>query len=52
MQIPCPHCGKPINPAALLAHLSAGKHKTYSEEERRRRREWCAEMRKRKADRR
>jgi hypothetical protein len=31
---PCPHCGKPINPAALLGARSKGKPKTLTPEAR------------------
>ncbi len=37
MQTPCPHCGKMINPAALLASRAAGKPKRFTAKERARR---------------
>jgi len=37
MSIPCPHCGRPVNPAALLAAMGKGGRKNYSAAERKRR---------------
>lgn len=37
MSIPCPHCGRPVNPAALLAVMGKGGRKNYSAAERKRR---------------
>jgi len=37
MSIPCPHCGRPVNPAALLAAMGKGGRKNYSADERKRR---------------
>jgi len=38
--VPCPKCGAPLNPAALLGTMNAGKNKKVStaESERRRKR--------------
>jgi hypothetical protein len=38
----CPHCGRPINPAALLGARGAGKKKTLTPEEREARRQRLA----------
>jgi hypothetical protein len=37
MKTKCPHCGRPIDAAAILAALSRGKPKTITPEERARR---------------
>lgn len=44
--VPCPHCGKRINPAKLLGHLNAGGKKVISEKEREARRQRMAHARK------
>jgi uncharacterized protein (UPF0212 family) len=41
----CPHCGKPINPAAMLARRGAGKPRIVSRAERRRMAERLAKVR-------
>lgn len=45
MTTPCPHCGKPINPAALLGARNAGGTKRISQAESVRRRKSLAEAR-------
>lgn len=42
----CPHCGKPINPAALLGAMGKGVRKQFSAAERKRRAARMAEARK------
>ena len=42
----CPHCGKPINPAALLGAMGKGVQKQFSAAERKRRAARMAEARK------
>ena len=41
----CPHCGKPINPAAMLASRGAGKPRIVSRAERKRMAERLAKAR-------
>lgn len=43
---PCPYCGRPISPAALLGSMGLGKPKTISDEEREARRARAAIARK------
>ena len=38
MEIPCPHCGKLVNPASLLAQAGAGVPRSFTAKERERRR--------------
>ena len=45
MQIPCPHCGKPINPAALLAVAGRGHYRQFTAKERERRKLRLARVR-------
>jgi len=45
MKSNCPHCGKPINPAAMLASRTAGKPRIVSRAERRRMAERLAKVR-------
>lgn len=33
MNVPCPHCGRAIRPGSLLAALTRGKPKVYSQAE-------------------
>ena len=42
----CPHCGKKINPAALLGGMGKGVRKSFSAAERKRRAQRLADARK------